>query len=607
MSPPDPLSPDARPSAAPAASAGAVKRFGRFQLLRLLGKSARTMAWLAMDGRSQAEMVLVMPRQQPQGEALERWRQGVRRAARLSHPQLARALEIGEHERWPYVAYDRADTVTWAERFSRQGIPPEELAQWAMQAASGLAYAHEAGVAHHDLQPWLVSVDDGGRIRILGLDVGFAPGDAGPPAAMDELRRVRDAAVSDVLALGILMHHGLAGAPALEQADVARVMALMPPQGQDFVRLPWTVPRPVPDALRAIVNRATDRQPRQRYRNARTLQRALEGWIGAHAGQHGPLALLMDRIRASGVLPAMPGAAERVAHLALMDRGRTSELAEVVLTDMALSFELLRLVNNASVGGRTMSSDGAVLMLRRAIAMLGLDGVRRAALSLRPWPGPMDEAAAQAMSALMAHVQRAGRIATRLVPAGYDGEVVTLITRLQNLGRLVVQYHLPDEAAQIRRLTQPAEVGHGVAGEPGMSVEAAAYAVLGVDLDSLGLAVAQHWGLDDSVQQMMCRLAPGATVHHPESDNDILRLSASCANDLADLAGTPPKSMAQALAVVVRRYARALGLAHQDFVEAMGTPGAPAAPPAAGSRAEADLSAATRAFASAQASTAQAS
>lgn len=579
----------------------AVRMFGRYQLMRLVGKSRLIMGWLAMD-RAGQEYLLAVPRFQLEGQAMRDWQYKAGRAGRLNHPNLAQPVEVGEYDRWPYAVYERGAAVTWAERFSRQGIPATDLAAWAVQAAQGLAYAHEAGVAHRDLQAFLLSVDDAGQVKVLGLDLAGHHGES--QGALDELRAVRDAAVTDVLALGLVMHHGLAGQPPLEQADVGKVISLMPPYGQDFVRLPWTVPRPIPDPLRAIVNRATDRQARQRYRNARTLQRALEGWIKTSSEQDGgPLALLLDRLRTVGVLPALPGAAERVAHLALMDRGRTSELADAVLDDMALTFELMRVVNSAQVRGASVSRDGPVLMLRRAIAMLGLEGVRRAALALRAWPGPMNEQAAEEMLTLVKRVQRAGMVATQLVPAGYDGEVVSLITQLQNLGRLMVQYHFPEEAMQIRRLMQSVESPTpGGASEPGMSAEAASYAVLGTDLEALGVAVAKHWGLDESVQHMIRRVPPGAPVHHPESDNDILRLTASCANDLVEVTTLPAKLVMPALGVVARRYARPLGLTAKDMQDALQSAAAEAAaqsrpadtvpaPPA-----PADASAATRGF-----------
>ena len=62
----------------------AVRHLGRFQLLRLLGKSARTMLWLVMDPRAGQEMVLMLPRSQPpDAAALQRWLEAARRAARM--------------------------------------------------------------------------------------------------------------------------------------------------------------------------------------------------------------------------------------------------------------------------------------------------------------------------------------------------------------------------------------------------------------------------------------------------------------------------------------------------------------------------------------------
>ena len=111
-----------------------------------------------------------------------------------------------------------------------------------------------------------------------------------------------------------------------------------------------------------------------------TLVHALDGWLRAdEAAEGGALALLLDRLHAVGVLPASPGGADRAARLAMMERERTSELADVVLEDPALCFEMLRAVNTAQVRGAQVSGAGPVLTIRRTIAMIGLDGVRRAA------------------------------------------------------------------------------------------------------------------------------------------------------------------------------------------------------------------------------------
>ncbi|MDE2367458.1 MAG: HDOD domain-containing protein [Burkholderiales bacterium] len=562
--------PASRPSDSAAPRAAAVRWFGRMQLLRLLGKSERTMAWLVEDSRDGAERMLVLPRVQPgDAAALEHWMQVARRGARLNHPQIASALEVGAQDGWPYVTYEAAATV--ADRLPQRGLAGPEAAQWTAQLLQGLAFAHEAGVAHHDIQPYLLLVGEGGTVQLAGLGVAAEPATstADPLSTIDgRIRELhRSAAERDVLAAGILLHRLLTGENPLEEPDIGRVIALMPPQGREFVRLSWNGTHPIAEPLRAIANRATDRQERQRYRSARTLLRALEGWlrIESEAGG-GVLALLGDRLRSAGVLPASPGAAARAARLAMMTRERTNELAEVVLEDLALSFELLRLVNTAQVRGAQVSGTGPVLTVRRAIAMLGLDGVRRAALSLRPWPGPLTESGAAELERLIERCKRAARVAMALRPAGYDSEVVYLLALLQNLGRLVVQYHYADEAQQIRRLMQAApNPREGEPEEPGMSEESAAYAVLGADIESIGIAVARYWGLDDSVLAMIRRHAPTAAVRAADSDDDLLQFAASCGNEAIDALAQPAARASAALHRVVQRYGRLLGFGMREL------------------------------------------
>ena len=592
------------------ARASAVRRFGRLQLLRLLGKSDRTMAWRVADPRTGQELMLVLPRVQPaDAAALEHWHLSMRQATRLNHPQLAAVVESGVQDGWPFVAYDPRDCATLAERASAKGLPGAEAAALALQVLHGLAFAHEAGVAHHDLQPYLVLVSDSGQVRVAGagvaaeMNAGTAEGTtagtaagtaagtvaktAARPAPQGSGRRTaattesmtlsshRQAAERDVLALGLLLHGLLAGSSAFDDVDLGRIILRLPPYsghtGRDFVRLPWSLAHPVPDPLRAIVNRATDRQERIRYRSARTVLQALEGWLQTDAANEaGPMALLADRLRTAGVLPSSPGAAARAARLALMERQRTNELAEVVLEDLALSFEMLRLVNTAQVRGAQVAGSGPVLTVRRAIAMLGLDGVRRAALALREWPGPLQEGGARQLQTLIDRCKCAGRAAIALRPAGYDSEVVYLITLLQNLGRLVVQYHFADEAQQIRRLMKTApSARQGEADDPGMSEEAAAYAVLGADIEAIGAAVARHWGLDDSVLVMARRLPLTTPVRNAEADDDLLRTLASCANEAVDALDETAARVAPALLRVVQRYGRVLGVNQRDLQAAL--------------------------------------
>ena len=172
------------------------------QLLRLLGKSERTMAWRVADPRSGQELMLVLPRVQPaDAAAMERWQQTVRQASRLNHPQLAAVVETGVQDGWPYVAYDPRDSATLTEKMSARGLPGLEAAAWVTQALQGLAYAHEAGIGHLDVQPHLLLVSDSGQVRVAGLGVASEMLGTAPAAGTESsgLRGQREAAERDVL------------------------------------------------------------------------------------------------------------------------------------------------------------------------------------------------------------------------------------------------------------------------------------------------------------------------------------------------------------------------------------------------------------------------
>ena len=184
-----------------------------------------------------------------------------------------------------------------------------------------------------------------------------------------------------------------------------------------------------------------------------------------------------------------------------------------------------------------------MLTLRRVVALIGVDGVRAAANSLRVWPGPLDDDGATALHAAIDRVRLAGHLAQALRPAGYDAR-----GRLPRRG--AAEPRPADAALPLRRRGRadpPADAA--VAGaprraepaeQPGLDEDAAAYAVLGVDIEAFGIAVARHWGLGDEMLHMIRRLPVDAPVRKPDGDADLLRIVASAANEIVDVASHVP-------------------------------------------------------------------
>jgi|KBSMisStandDraft_5_1062788.scaffolds.fasta_scaffold18110_2 serine/threonine protein kinase len=578
---------------------------GRFEVRRLLGKTAATMLWLVHDRRTDVELMLTMPRRAPASSVmLTEWLDRARRIARLEHSNLVPILEIGVHEQWPFVAVERAFGVTLNERIAVQPVrTPTEAAAWLVDGLRGLAFAHDSGIAHGDVQLQHFVINPRGQVRLMALgasvewlSVGGHGDSAGRAMAMDTamLREQRGAAERDVLACGVVLHHLLAGSPAFGVVDTAAAMARIAPLGIEILRLPTETPATVTDSLRAVVDRATSPQPPARYRNARTMLGALGSWIVANAREStGPISLMFDRIQSAGHLPALPGLAARVGKIMSLESRRTDEISGQILPDMALTFELLRRLNTAQVQVTQIAGNGPVLTLRRVVELIGIEGVRDAANMLQTWPGALDTEAAARLKRTMDRVRLAGHVAQALRPAGYDAEVVFLLAVMQNMGRLLVRYHFADEAEQIERLMRPEAAAHSLIADRGMAEptvlteEAAALSVLGVEIGAFGLAVARRWGIGEDVLQMTRRLSPTAPVGTPVGDAEVLQMVASAANEAVDAVALQPIArLPIALERVVKRYSRVLRVstrtlnnALQDAREALRKSAAAAPPP----------------------------
>jgi len=150
--------------------------------------------------------------------------------------------------------------------------------------------------------------------------------------------------------------------------------------------------------------------------------------------------------------------------------------------------------------------------------------------------------------------------------------VVFLLAALQNLCRLMLHYHFAEDAEQIGQLMRatPSSAVPEASEPAGMSEQAAAFAVLGTDAEAMAAAVAAHWGLADEVLQMIRRLPADRPVRTPDSDADVLRATASAANEAVDaLVQQAPARQPLALEAVAKRYARVLGLKARDLDDAL--------------------------------------
>ena len=98
---------------------------------------------------------------------------------------------------------------------------------------------------------------------------------------------------------------------------------------------------------------------------------------------------------------------------------------------------------SARVQGTQIPGNGPVLTLRRIVALIGVDGVRTAANSLRAWPGALDDVRAGALRATIDKVRLAGQ---DVELTGIEFDILLALAR--RAGRVVGRDALLDEAGR---------------------------------------------------------------------------------------------------------------------------------------------------------------
>jgi serine/threonine protein kinase len=131
--------------------------FGRYRVVREVGRGAYGVVLLAHDPLTSRPVALKMPRP----EVIEQpalWRRFLREAeaaVRLDHPQIVPVLEVGYMDTIPYIAmgYCSGPTLHAWMQDGRRPLPPASAARLLSMLADAAHHAHQQGVLHRDIKP----------------------------------------------------------------------------------------------------------------------------------------------------------------------------------------------------------------------------------------------------------------------------------------------------------------------------------------------------------------------------------------------------------------------------------------------------------------------
>src|SRR5881392_1176867 len=150
------------------------RTIGHYKISKRIGTGGMGEVYLATDmtaGRKAALKLLPM-RFTGDAERLKRFQQEERAVVGLNHPNILTVYEIGEDHSIHYIASELIEGETLRDRLARGRMPLSEAVDVAIQVASALAAAHEAGIVHRDIKPENIMLRPDGYVKVL--DFGIA-------------------------------------------------------------------------------------------------------------------------------------------------------------------------------------------------------------------------------------------------------------------------------------------------------------------------------------------------------------------------------------------------------------------------------------------------
>ncbi|MFO0941310.1 MAG: protein kinase [Pirellulales bacterium] len=275
----------------------------RYEVVKQIGSGGMGTVYEAIDTRLRRTVALkILNRASREVDSIaSRFRREAKLIASLDSPHVVAIYDTGESDSGPYIAMQYCEAGTLSDLL-RQGMLSTRLAaDLVRQAALGIDAAHSVGVVHRDLKPGnLLLVNNAGsknpegQLEVRVADFGLArqieddctqtqTGDLlGTPAylAPEQLlgKKSTSLAPMDIYALGAILYECLTGRPPIRGETAMETLRLLAKQEPVAIR---SLQPNVPVDLATIAHKCLQREPKDRYENAKQvaedLQRFLQG------------------------------------------------------------------------------------------------------------------------------------------------------------------------------------------------------------------------------------------------------------------------------------------------------------------------------------------
>jgi serine/threonine protein kinase len=256
----------------------------RYRVLRRIGSGGMADVWLAEDAHLQRQVALKVlhSRYLQDQDFIARFQREAESAAGLQHPNIVAVFDRGSDDGVNYIAMRYVEGPTLKQLIER-GLTPEQAVALVRQVLEGARFAHRNGIVHRDLKPQNVIVDEEGKAVVTDFGIARAgvseitqTGSVmGTPQYLspEQAQGFEVTGVSDLYSVGVILYEALTRRVPFEgESAVAVAMK----QVAETPQRPSSINPQVSPALDAVVMRALEKEPGNRFQSADAFIAALD-------------------------------------------------------------------------------------------------------------------------------------------------------------------------------------------------------------------------------------------------------------------------------------------------------------------------------------------
>jgi eukaryotic-like serine/threonine-protein kinase len=267
----------------------------RYELKEVLGAGGMGVVYRAFD-RELQELVAIKTLKtellQFDESLIERFKQEIRLARRITHRNVVRTHDLGEVDGTYFITMELVEGTSLESLIRKRGrLPVDVTLPIGKQLCRALEVAHEVGVIHRDIKPQNMVVDGSGFLKVMDFGIarlaeghqreGKARGLTqagsvlGTPDYMspEQLMGEELDARSDLYAAGAVLYECVTGETVYQAPTV---MALVAMHINSTPRDPRAINPDIPEALARVINRALAKKREDRWSSAAEMHYALE-------------------------------------------------------------------------------------------------------------------------------------------------------------------------------------------------------------------------------------------------------------------------------------------------------------------------------------------